>query len=180
MRISRLAKRYALGLWNYAISENQERVVIEELQVATENIEQNKQFQLFLKSPIIETSKKIEISKEIFKSFTKTFQHFIILVLKHKRENILLDIFRETLKLNDEYLGTQRVEIVSAISLEEETIAKILKSTPKINFEKSIVKNIVDESLLGGYILRMEDFQVDASVKTKLFNIKKKLSEKVY
>lgn len=180
MTSTRLAKRYATGLWDYALVENKEDTIIDEIKLIIQNIEENRHFQLFLKSPIIETSKKIQIAKEIFKSFSPITLHFVILILKHKRENILLDISKEVLKVHDEYKGIQRIEIISAIPLDQNTISKILLSEAKIDPQKAIVENIIDESLIGGYILRLEDVQVDASVKTRLSNIKKRLSEKVY
>lgn len=180
MAVSRVARRYASGLWDYALSVNETEVVVQEVQSIIENIQENKHFQLFLKSPIIETWKKIQITDEIFKSFSATTRHFITLVLKHKRENILLEISKDVLKLNDEYKGIQRVEITSSVPLDDEFLNKIIASDPNINPEKAIIENIVDPSLIGGYILRIEDQQIDASVKTKLNNIKKKLGEKVF
>ncbi|MDR1876969.1 MAG: ATP synthase F1 subunit delta [Flavobacteriaceae bacterium] len=176
----RLAKRYASGLWDYALSAKEESTIVQEMQSLIEIIEQNRDFQLFLKSPIIETSKKIRIANEISKSFSATTQHFITLVLRHKREIELLGIAKQVLALNDNYKGIQRVSIVSAVPLDKEMISKIIKSEPKINQEKAIIENKTDESLIGGYILRLEDNQIDASVKTKLNNIKKKLEEKVF
>jgi F-type H+-transporting ATPase subunit delta len=176
----RLAKRYATGLWDYALSVNEDEVLVKEMQLLIEMIEQNRDFQLFLKSPIIETPKKIQIAKEIFSSFSPTSQRFVILVLQHKREIELLEIAKQVLELSDNYKGIQRVSIVSAIPLEQEIISKIIKSEPKINPDKAIIENKIDESLIGGYVLRIEDRQIDASVKTKLNNIKKKLEEKVF
>ncbi len=176
----RVAKRYAEGLWDYALSVNEENSVIKEIQSLIENIEQNRHFQLFLKSPIIETRKKIQITDEIFKSFSTTTQRFITLVLRHKRETELLEIAKQVLHLNDIHKGIQRVSIVSAIPLDQDMISKIMASEPKINPDKAIVENTVDESLIGGYILRLEDRQIDASVKTKLNNIKKTLGAKVF
>ncbi|MDR2122063.1 MAG: ATP synthase F1 subunit delta [Flavobacteriaceae bacterium] len=176
----RLAKRYASGLWDYALSTREYEAVVKEITSLIDLIEQSRDFQLFLKSPIVETPKKIQIAKEIFKSFSPTVQHFIILILKHKREIELLEIAKQVLNLYDNYKGIQRVSIVSAIPLDKEVISQIIRSEPKINPEKAVIENKVNEALIGGYILRLEDQQIDASVETKLNNIKKKLEEKVF
>jgi F-type H+-transporting ATPase subunit delta len=176
----RLARRYATGIWDYALSVNEDEIIVKEMKFLIEIINQNRDFQLFLKSPIIETPKKIQIAKELFKSFSTIFQHFVILVLRHKREIELLEIAKQVLELFDHHKGIQRVSIVSAIPLEQEMVSKIIQSEPKINPDKAIIENKIDETLIGGYILRMEDQQIDASVKTKLNNIKKKLEEKVF
>lgn len=180
MSVVRLAKRYATGLWEYALSLHENETIVKEMKSLIDIINQNKDFQFFLKSPIIETHKKINIVNEIFKSFSPTSRNFITLVVRHKRENDLLEIAQQVLELYDVYNGIQRVEIISAIPLDQETVSKILNSFPKINQEKAIIENKIDASLIGGYILRMGDQQIDASVKSELTNIQKKLSNKIF
>jgi len=176
----RVARRYAEGLWSYALSVKEEDKVVADMQSLLKIIKESKELQLFLKSPIIETKKKIQIAYEMFKSFSQTSQRFIALVFNHKREIELKGIARQLLQLHDNYNGVQRVSIVSAIPLDKQMITKILSTNNRINKEKAIVENIVDESVLGGYILRVGDEQIDASVTNKLNNIKKKLEEKVF
>ncbi len=176
----RVAKRYAQGLWDYTLSVKEEDTVVKEIQSLIENIKENRHFQLFLKSPIIETRRKIEIAGEIFKSFSTTTQRFITLVIRHKREGELLEIAKQVLMLSDAYKGIQRVSITSAVPLEQDMISKILATEPKINPDKAVVENKIDEDLIGGYVLRLEDRQIDASIKTKLNNIKKTLGSKVF
>ena len=84
------------------------------------------------------------------------------------------------MELYDKYNGIQRVEIVSTFLLDKETTSQILNTYPKINQEKAIIENKIDESLIGGYILRIDDQQIDASVKSELNNIQKKLSNKIF
>ncbi|CVK16527.1 MAG: ATP synthase F1 subunit delta [Apibacter sp.] len=180
MSVVRLAKRYASGLWEYALSVHESETIIKEMKSLIDIIKQNKDFQFFLKSPIIETLKKVKIVNEIFKSFSPISRNFITLVVKHKRENDLLEIAEQVLELYDVYNGIQRVEIISAIPLDQETTNKILNSYPKINQDKAIIENKIDGSIIGGYILRMDDQQIDASVKSELTNIQKKLSNKIF
>ncbi|MDR3273342.1 MAG: ATP synthase F1 subunit delta [Flavobacteriaceae bacterium] len=176
----RVARRYAEGLWGYAQSVKEESAVVADMQSLLKIIKESRELQLFLKSPIIETKKKIQIACEMFKSFSQTSQHFITIVFRHHREIELLGIANQVLHIYDDYNGIQRVSIVSAIPLDKDIISGILTTNSHINAQKAIVKNAVDETIIGGYILRVGDEQVDASVKNKLNNIKKKLEEKVF
>lgn len=176
----RVARRYAEGLWDYALSMKEEDRVVADMQSLLKIIKESRELQLFLKSPIIETRRKIQIAHEMFKSFSQTSQRFIALVFNHKREVELPGIAHQLLQLHDDYNGVQRVHIVSAIPLDKKMITNILTTNNRINKEKAIVENTVDESVIGGYILRVGDEQVDASVKNKLNNIRKKLEEKVF
>ncbi|PQL95630.1 ATP synthase F1 subunit delta [Apibacter adventoris] len=177
----RIARRYADGLWDYALSVKEEEIIVEEMQSLINIINGSKDFQLFLKTPILETERKIQIAAQIFKSFSKTTQHFITLVIKQNRESDLIDIAEEVIHIYNEYKGILQVTITSAIPLEDKTISDILIKYGKLDDPKKVrVDNKIDESIIGGYILRLGDQQLDASVKTKLENIKKRFEQKVY
>lgn len=180
MSRTRIAKRYAAGLWDYALSVKEEESIVKEIQSIIEIIKGSKDFRLFLKTPILETERKIKVANEIFKSFSKTIQHFIILVIRQNRENDLLSIAEEFLHIYDKYRGIQRVTITSAIPLEDNIISDILTTYGGIDKQKVQVENKIDKSIVGGYILRLGDQQLDASVKTKLENLKKQFEQKVY
>ena len=68
----------------------------------------------------------------------------------------------------------QRITLTSADSLTPENIQNILKTSALVNHnQKFDVKTIINPNILGGYILRVGDQQIDASVKSKLTRIQK-------
>lgn len=70
--------------------------------------------------------------------------------------------------------GVQRITLTSATPLSAENIQTILRSTDLVNHQNQFdVKSIINPEILGGYILRVGDQQVDASVKSKLSRLKK-------
>lgn len=52
-------------------------------------------------------------------------------------------------------------------------VEKILKSTQLVKNAQYELKVSVNPEILGGYILRVGDYQIDASVKSKLNQLKK-------
>ena len=128
----------------------------------------------FFKTPYIDAKKKVEVAKEIFKGLSPVSQNLITLVIKHGRENHLKNIAQEFINKVEDINGVQRVTLTTATELSKDNLDEILKSSnlvkPNSNFDINV---IVKPEILGGYILRVGDQQVDASVKSKLNNIKK-------
>ena len=128
----------------------------------------------FFMTPYIDSKKKIEVANEIFKGLSVSSQNLIRLVIKHGRENQLKNIAQEFINKVEDLSGVQRVTLTTATSLSKENIDQILRSTNLVNADSNFdLKVIVKPEILGGYVLRVGDQQVDASVKTKLNQVKK-------
>ena len=102
---------------------------------------------------------------------------FLDLMIKNRRESYITDSTRNFLQLYKKQAGIKSVELIStqAISAEFRT-AIIAKIQTTMNTKIELTEKI-DKSLLGGYILRIEDQQYDASVSNKLKQMKKSLLE---
>jgi F-type H+-transporting ATPase subunit delta len=125
---------------------------------------------------VIKSDKKIEILKVLFVGFEKLTSSFIDLITKNKREYLLVEIAEAYLYLLKKHQQIVPVSIKSARKLEKETLDQILnkmKSHVEGDFE---VTEEVDESLIGGFIVRMDDKQIDASVLTQLNRMKQELA----
>lgn len=174
MRTSKVAKRYAQGLLNFTQEVGNTTTVFGEMKDLVATIEKSKELQSFFNSPIIDSKKKISVANEIFKSFSPVSQNIIQLVIKHSREGQLANIGQAFINKVEDMNGVQRITLTSATALSEENIQSILKSTALVNHENQFdVKSIINPDILGGYILRVGDQQVDASVKSKLSRLNK-------
>jgi F-type H+-transporting ATPase subunit delta len=98
----------------------------------------------------------------------------IKLIIKNGRENQIKNIAQQYINEVEDIKGVQRVTITTATPLSQENIDQILRSTSLVNASNNAdVEVNVKPEILGGYILRVGDQQVDASVKSKLNKIKK-------
>ncbi|WP_027377416.1 ATP synthase F1 subunit delta [Kaistella palustris] len=174
MLTSKVAKRYAQGLLNFTQETGNTASVAAEMADVVKTIQNSRDLQNFFASPVIDEKKKISISREIFKSFSPVAQNIIQLVIKHGRENQLQDIAQEYVNKVEDQNGVQRITLTSASALSADNIQKILKSSALVNHDKTFdVKTIIDSKILGGYILRVGDQQINASVKNKLTKLQK-------
>lgn len=174
MRTSKVAKRYAQGLLNFTQEAGSTASVFSEMKDLVATIEKSKDLQNFFSSPIIDGRKKISVSEEIFKGFSPLTRNLIQLVIKHGREGQLQNIGQEFVNKVEDMRGVQRITLTSATELSHENIQNILKSSSLVNHTNEFdVTSVIDPNILGGYILRVGDQQIDTSVKSKLSRLKK-------
>jgi F-type H+-transporting ATPase subunit delta len=174
MLTSKVAKRYAQGLLNFTQESGSTDAVFSEMGDIVKTIEKSRELQNFFSSPIIDVKKKVSIALEIFKDFSPVTKSLLQLIIKHGRESQMQNIAQEFINKVEDMKGVQRITLTSAAQLSSENISNILKSSNLVNHDNKFdVKSIINPDLLGGYILRVGDQQVDASVKSKLSKLKK-------
>ncbi|QBJ85573.1 ATP synthase F1 subunit delta [Chryseobacterium gleum] len=174
MLTSKVAKRYAQGLLDFTNESGQTAAVFSEMKDVVKIMSESKDLNKFFLTPYIDAKKKIEVANEIFKGLSASSQNLITLVIKHGRENQLKNIAQEFINKVEDINGVQRITLTTATQLSKENIDQILRSTNLVNVNSNFdLKHIINQDILGGYILRVGDQQVDASVKTKLNQVKK-------
>ncbi|WP_353145966.1 ATP synthase F1 subunit delta [Chryseobacterium sp.] len=174
MLTSKVAKRYAQGLLDFTNEAGQTATVFSEMKDVVKVMAESKDLNKFFLTPYIDSKKKIEVANEIFKGLSVSSQNLIRLVIKHGRESQLKNIAQEFINKVEDLSGVQRVTLTTATPLSKENLDQILRSTNLVNADSNFdLKVNVKPEILGGYILRVGDQQVDASVKTKLNQVKK-------
>jgi F-type H+-transporting ATPase subunit delta len=174
MLTSKVAKRYAQGLLDFTNETSQTATVFSEMKDVVKVMIESKDLNKFFLTPYIDSKKKIEVASEIFKGFSQSSQNLIKLVIKQGRESQLKNIAQEFINKVEDINGIQRLTLTTATEISNANIEEILKSSNLVNTSENFdLKRIINPEILGGYILRVGDQQIDASVKTKLNQVKK-------
>ena len=170
----KIAKRYAQGLLEYTKEVGTTDVVFNEMKDVAKTISASKELKSFFFSPIIDIRKKQSIAKEIFSRFSAITQNMIAFVIKQGRERYLENIALEYVLCVEELKEVQKVVLTTAEELLEINIEQIIKTSTLVDSNKSYqVKSVIKPEIIGGYILRVGDRQIDNSVKTQLSNLRK-------
>lgn len=176
MKGTKAAARYATALLEFSEEKNALDDVYNDMVYLHSIVGENKDFQSFLKNPIINSEKKNEIFSSLFGEFNPVSIQFIHLMTENKREKILLDISGSFI---DQYKTKKRifpVTITSAQKLDEKVKKEILEKIKKeVNGEIELTEQI-DTSLIGGFMVRMGDKRIDASVASQFNNLKQHLT----
>lgn len=173
MLTSKVAKRYAQGLLDFAQESGHTETVFSEMKDIVKIMTESKELNRYFTTPFIDYRKKTATAEEIFKSFSPVSQNIIKLIIRQGREKNLKDIAQAFINKVEDLRGVQRVTLTSATPLSQKNIDEILKSTNLVKTTSLDLKTIIDPEILGGYILRVGDHQIDASVKAKLSRVKK-------
>lgn len=174
--MSKVAKRYAKGLLDYVQESGNVSLVYSEMKSIAHIIKESKDLKKIYSTPLVDYKKKKEVSLEIFKNFSETTKKFISLVIYQGRENVLLDIASSFINKVDELNNVKKVFLTTAVNLSQIQIDKILVSSKIVVDSKCEVNLKIDPNIIGGYTLRVGDYQFDNSVKSKLNQIKKNFS----
>lgn len=176
MNESKISVRYAKALFELAKEKNVIDAVIEDMQQVEEVCYGMANFWLMIESPVVKTSQKREAVKQIFeKDIHEITLKFLDLVLQNRREIYLKDISRNFLALCRKDQGILAAVLTSAIEMEEDSKTKLNELLAKSFSSKIELKEVIDRDLIGGFVLRIEDQQLDASVSNQLVQIKREL-----
>ena len=173
-----ISTRYAKALMELATEKNDLKQVADDMELVFNVIAESKELRIVLKSPVIKTEKKEAILNEIFKSrIGNVSANFIQFVVEKNRENLIYDILKRFRELY--YLKINRVEahIASSVELTEQQKDQLQSSLEQ--YTKKDVTSIfsIDDSIIGGFVVKINDTVFDASIKQQLNKLRKKLFE---
>jgi F-type H+-transporting ATPase subunit delta len=173
---TKVAKRYASAIFQIAKEKNNLDVILNDFRLIMVTIEQSRDFENLLMSPVVNYSKKVQIFNEIFanKIDAITFE-FIKLLINKKRDYFISQIIEQFIVLYNKHNNLTPVEILSAIELDDDTKSKVNNKISSALNLKIIPNFRVNKNLKGGIKIQVDDWVYDASISTKLENIRESL-----
>ncbi len=178
MDLSTINVRYAKAFFLTAKDKKLLDVFKTDIQLIYEVCNSSADFILLLESPVVKISKKEKLITEIFKGKVhETTLNFLVLVVRNKREVHIPGICRNFLDLTRKDQNIKSAQLITATDVKSEILDKISSLLEKQLKSKIELTGKVDENIIGGIVLRLEDKQYDASVATQLKKIKQKLLE---
>ncbi len=171
----RAAKRYAKGLMQFATETGKGAEINREMIDLKNSIQSSRELAQFLSSPVLDSRRKNTIAKELFKGFSPATQNFIKLVIDQRREGLLKQIATQFNQIYDHSNNVRTAEVISASELNDELVEEILgKAKAKMGEGFTYkIENKVNPDLIGGFILRVGDNQIDSTVRARLNKLKK-------
>lgn len=172
-----ISATYADALFELAVEENKIDLLYDEAQAVLKSFNENKELISFLNLPKIDNSEKKQTIENIYGKFmSKDMVGFLSIIVEKGRYNSIVSILNYFLAKVKEYKKIGVAYVTSAKELTEDqkkaVLKRLLETTDYVEFEMNYS---VDESLLGGLVIRIGDRVVDSSIKTKLFELKRNL-----
>ncbi|MNQ71332.1 ATP synthase subunit delta [compost metagenome] len=139
-------------------------------------IETNQELSTFIQNPTTTVEVKEGALLEVFANVNGVTKGLFHLLFENKRFEILNAIALEYNKLFDESNGVEVAKVTTAIPMDAALEAKVLAKVATLSDKKITIENVVDPSIIGGFILRIGDNQYNASVANRLQVLKRELS----
>ena len=173
-----IANRYAEALFQLSEEENITKEIYNELHDVVEVIKNNKELDNVLKSPLVAKNEKTQLIEALFNNkINNDLKNFLKILVEKGRISSLKSIeltFKEL--LNDKHNIIEGT-VISAIALTERQVKELEEKLSKKYNKNVTLENEVDQSILGGVLVRLGNTQIDGSVKTRLNNIKDQLTQ---
>ena len=173
---ARAAIRYAKALLSLASDSKTAEVVNTDMKLIAETIADNKELSDMLQSPVVSSSNKKAVLLEIFKKSNKASLSLIDTLVVNNRIDILGQVASKYNQLFDESKGIELATVTTAVELSADLKKKVLAKAKELTGKDVEVENIIDESILGGFILRIGDVQYNASVANQLSKLKREFT----
>ncbi|MDX6181005.1 ATP synthase F1 subunit delta [Flavobacterium sp. Fl-77] len=176
MASTRAAIRYAKAILDLANSKGVAEAVNNDMKAIASTIESNLELSTFIQNPTTKVEVKESALLEVFADVNGVTKGLFHLLFENKRFEILEAIALEYKKLFDESNGVEVAKVTTAIPMDAALEAKVLAKVATLSDKKITIENIVDPSIIGGFILRIGDQQYNASVANRLQVLKRELS----
>ena len=174
--MARAAIRYAKALLSLAVDQKKAEAVNADMLHIAQTIAANDELGTALKSAVIKAEDKKQVVTKIFGNIDATSKDLFDLLIQNKRFALLEDISIQFGKLYKQHIGQEVAVVTTAVSMTNDLEIKVLAKIKELTNKSVAVENIVDETILGGFILRIGDKEYNASVANKLNRLKREFT----
>jgi F-type H+-transporting ATPase subunit delta len=181
MSYTKITLRYAAAFFDLAAEKGIVEKASEDMALLGKVCTSNHDFVRMLQNPVIHADKKKKVITQIFgDSVSKMSLSFMNLMIRKRRERYLPSIAEAFNNLYKISKGIKTAYVTSAISLAAHEKAGILEIIGKLTDKKIDLVESTDDKLLGGFVINIDDFQVDQSIATKIKELKKDFEKNLF
>jgi len=177
MKGTRAATRYAKAILDLAKDQNSAPAVNDDMKLIANAITDNKELKSLLDSPVVKVAQKTAVLKEVFANTNAITTSLVDVLAVNKRIPLLGAVATEFTSLFDASQGFQKASVTTAVPLTDEMNAKVLAKVKELTGKEALIENTIDESILGGFILRVGDLQYNASIANNFNKLKRAFSQ---
>ena len=173
---TRAAIRYAKAILDIANDKGVAEAVNNDMNSIASTISSNIELNTFIQNPTTKVEVKESALLEVFAGVNNVTKSLFHLLFENKRFEILAAIASEYNQLFDEMNGVEVAKVTTAVPMDAALEAKVLAKVSTLSNKKITIENIVDASIIGGFVLRIGDKQYNASIANRLQVLKRELS----
>jgi F-type H+-transporting ATPase subunit delta len=178
--VSGVAGRYACALFSLALEDRQTDAVADALARFEALIAESPDLERLVRSPVFSAADQVKALDAVMAGadIGGVAANFIRLVASKRRLFFIREMIADYRKLNDAHRGVTRADVTSATALTDAQIAQLKESLRAATGGREVDLNLrLDQSIIGGLIVKLGSRMVDGSLKTKLNAIRLAMKE---
>jgi F-type H+-transporting ATPase subunit delta len=178
MNTSLVSERYAAALFDIAVEKNLLEEVFQDSQLILKTCEHSNDLRLLLKSPIVNTGKKLTILREIFgKNISQLSMQYLFIMVRKKREGFIQLVANQFAELYNQFRNILTVHFMSPVLPDADVRQEVIRLMKNFTHADIDLKAGIDESLIGGFVLKWKDKQYDASIRREIENMRNAMAK---
>lgn len=167
---------YGSALYDLAAETNTLDEILEQMKVISGALRENPDFIKVLDAPMIPKEDKLKVVDDTFKDKVNVYLlNFMKILVEKGAMHEFCNCAVSYEKFYNKGKNIEKVIAVTAIPLNESLSDKLTKKLESVTGKTIVLENQVDPSCMGGIVLRLEDSQIDGSIKTRLEAIKSQM-----
>jgi len=178
---TKITLRYAAAFFDLATEKGIVEKANEDMALLGTVCKSNHDFVSMLHNPVIHADKKNNVVTAIFgESVNKMSLSFMKLMVRKRREKylpLIAEAFNDLFKISR---GIKTAYVTSAIALADGEKAGVLNILSKLTDKKIDLVEKTDDNLIGGFVINLDNFQIDQSLATKIKELKKDFEKNLF
>jgi F-type H+-transporting ATPase subunit delta len=172
-----IAQVYARALFEVAKEHGVLDEIREQLDQFADALHENRDLAIFFFSPYFSTAEKKEGLRRAIEGAEPSFLNFLEALIERHRMPAIFRI-RDTFdELWEEEHRLLRVEVTTAVALDESIVKEIGERIGEQTDHEVDLSSHVDPDILGGIVLRVGNFILDASIQNRLNQLRKQVAQ---
>jgi ATP synthase F1 delta subunit len=172
-----IAEVYARALFEVAKERDVLDEVHDELGQFADALNDNRALAVFFFSPYFSSDEKKDGLQRTVKDADPIFMNFLEALLERHRMPVIFRMRTSFEHLWDKEKKLLPVEVTSSVELDKETVQSIGDRIGEQTGETVQLSSKVDPEIIGGIVLRVGNFVLDASIRNRLNQLRKQVAQ---
>lgn len=172
-----VSKTYGDALFELAVEENKVDELFEEVIALKSVLSDNPDFSKLMNHPKVDKEEKEAVMESVFKGrVSEELTGFLKIIILNNRYSDIFSVLEYFIQRVKEYKKIGMATVITPLALDEKQKASVEKKLLETTeYETMEMTYSIDESLIGGMVIRIGDKVVDSSIKSKLADLTKEL-----
>jgi F-type H+-transporting ATPase subunit delta len=172
-----IAQVYSRSLFEVAKEQGKLDDIREQLGEFADALDANRELQVFFFSPYFSTEEKKDGLARAVTQADEILINFLGLLLDKHRMPVVFRIRRQLDERWEEENAMLRVEVTSAVELDDSVVRQIGDRVGEQTDRKVELASRVDPDILGGIVLRVGNSILDASIRNRLDQLRREVAK---